>query len=64
MNVSRAYNEVYTAAEFARLFKCDRSTVYEQCRSGVLPHIRLGKIVRIPGWFVKSKLEPPADAAT
>jgi excisionase family DNA binding protein len=55
---TREYAEVYTVAEVARLLKTDKSTIYAHCRNNVVPCIRVGNVVRVPGWWIKSQLDP------
>jgi excisionase family DNA binding protein len=46
-----------TAQEAARLLRVEPSTVYEWCRSGVMPHIKLGRRVL----FTRRMLEAWAE---
>lgn len=41
---------VYTVAQAARLLQCSENHVYNLCAQSLLPHIRAGKLIRIPRW--------------
>lgn len=55
---------VYTIPEVARLLKLSKSKVYYLVQRGHIPHVRIGKNVRImeqqlQDWLVRSSSEPP-----
>jgi len=49
---------VATVAEVAALLSCAEFTVRQMIRRGDLPHVRLGRLVKIPRDGVKAFLTP------
>lgn len=54
---------VLTATEVATLLRCDRKTVYEACRQGLLPHKRIGKLLRFSRNSLEDWLQSPDGGA-
>ncbi len=50
-------DEVYTIPEVAKYLKLSKSKVYDMVQRGKIPHIRIGKNVRIKEAALKSWLE-------
>lgn len=40
--------DFYTIAEAAAILRVNPATVSRQCKAGQLPHVRIGRVVRIP----------------
>jgi excisionase family DNA binding protein len=40
--------EMLTAVEYARCIRVSRNTMYELLRRGDVPHVRYGRLIRIP----------------
>lgn len=51
----------YTVPEVARLLRIARNTAYAMAAGGAIPTIRLGRLVRVPGWWVEKQLGRPVD---
>lgn len=45
--------EYLTPAEVQQILRISRSAVYAAIRDGSLPHIRVGKLIRIPSAVLK-----------
>lgn len=39
--------DVLTPDDVARVLQCARKTVYDYCRKGIIPHRKIGSMVRI-----------------
>ncbi len=46
-----------TVPQFAEKWGLARTTVYDQCAKGLIPHIRLGTAIRIPHRVSEKLLE-------
>jgi excisionase family DNA binding protein len=53
--------ELLTGEEAARMMKVPKSHVYELVRTGRLPHVRVGKYVRIPVAALRDWLAASAE---
>lgn len=51
-----AAEDVVTVTEFRRLFRVGRTTVYDRIAAGDIPHVRVGRAVRIPAAYVRTLL--------
>jgi excisionase family DNA binding protein len=49
----------YTVDEYARLEGCDHKTIRSGIASGQIPSYRIGRLIRIPGWWVRLHLDGP-----
>lgn len=47
--------EWYTAREVGERFRLDRNSITKMCQQGRIPHIRIGKAVRIPAAWVEKQ---------
>ena len=54
----------YTVTEAARLLRIGRDTIYRAVERGEIPNAGVGKLVRIPRWFIDAKLNPPEPACS
>lgn len=52
--------ELLTVKETAALMRLDRNTVYELVRTNQIPHVRLGRSIRIPRQALLQHLERAA----
>ena len=50
----------YTVEEVANELDCDHKTVRKGIAKGEIPSIRLGRFIRIPGWWVNQTLSGPS----
>ena len=60
-SASEVLPPVLTVAETARLLRLGRSKTYEALRQGVIPHVRVGKLIRVPrdpllAWLSRGEL--------
>ncbi|MFC1879105.1 helix-turn-helix domain-containing protein [Chloroflexota bacterium] len=59
-------SEVLTVAEVAEYLKLSKSKVYRMIQIGQMPHIRIGKNVRLTSkqleaWLEQNTVEPPVE---
>lgn len=52
-----AFPRYLSAEEVAELFRVSTKHIHRMCRSGELPHIRVGKLIRLPEAGVREWLE-------
>ncbi|HAI20686.1 MAG TPA: DNA-binding protein [Clostridiales bacterium UBA8153] len=45
--LSERLKRVWTVAEVARILDLSESRVYEACRQGLLPHVKIGRQIRV-----------------
>lgn len=43
-----SYPDVLTVPQAAHLLQMSKSQVYAYCAQGVIPHVKIGRLVRIP----------------
>jgi excisionase family DNA binding protein len=55
---------VLTVEEAARFLRIGRSAAYELCRTNGIPHVRIGKLIRIPRAALLEWLEQPGQSET
>lgn len=51
----------YSIDEIARELGCDHKTVRKGIAMGKIPSIRIGRLIRIPGWWVVQTLHGPVS---
>ena len=57
-------DQFFTIPEVARLLKISKSKIYDLVQRGKIPHIRIGRNVRITESALKQWLEAQASSST
>jgi excisionase family DNA binding protein len=50
----------YSVKEIAHELDCDHKTVRKGIESGTIPSIRIGRLIRIPEWWISQNLNGPS----
>ncbi len=56
-------DQLYTIKEVQATLKVSQATIYRMVYDGRLPHIRIGKLVRVPAEAVRELIEKGVEPA-
>lgn len=53
--------DLLTVDEARQILRVGRNQLYEACRNGEVPHLRIGKSIRIPKRWIEQQCDPPTS---
>jgi excisionase family DNA binding protein len=59
-----AEKAAFDVPEVAQAIGCNEKTVRKGISDGQIPSFRVGRLVRVPAWWVKQKKKGPEQPAT
>lgn len=61
-DLANGADELLTPLELARYLKRDRRWIYDAARSGLIPSLKVGQMLRFRRTEIEAWLNPPTDA--